>query len=729
MYQSFLFTMLLFAVTANIAAIEAETVERATFQNDLVVVPDKQVKVSRAEASEAQRSEGIENSIDGNLSTIYHSRWQGTVFPVTLTYYFTNVERIDYFIYYPRTSGSNGNFKELEVWTSVGDGKPEFVKAGEYDFRGSSSPSKISFPEGLKSPKAVRFVVKSGMGDGYGTFASCAEMMFFAKSPQPAIPSVFTDETCSELRPGTDRRNINAIENNFYRRLALSLFDNSYDKEFRVQEYKPYPRPETMAERNKTSTYSLLDNPTGITVKEGDEIIVFVGNTGGENLSLRLIRSERDPNVSWGAMSLRTFMLNEGVNRIIADRTGLLYVMYHTDNPNAKPVKIHFATGEVNGYYDVTKHAPEDWKRLLDNTKDIHFDMLGKYSHITYPVESLRSFCPDGNRLMQVYDSITWLQQRFLGFYKYNRVNLNRMYFYIDYNIPSGVGAYASSYFTGYPIGSMRGLCNPETLRSSWIWGPAHEVGHVNQTRPGFRWGGMVEVSNNVYSMHVQYSFGNQSRLAHEKLGRNDGNYNNRYEKGFTEIIAAQALHTAYSDVFCKLIPFWQLELYYSHVKGYTDFYADVHEQVRLRPNPDSDSEAILAFVKICCDVAKEDLTDFFTTWGLFRANETKVVELARYAQKYPKPAMNLYYIHDESVESFRNNLNLSKGNIEIDNRKVKLAGWENVTVFEVYDDLKPVFITPKSEFDIPSSISKPVIYAVPAKGKKEKIEIDKMPK
>ena len=216
--------------------------------------------------------------------------------------------------------------------------------------------------------------------------------------------------------------------------------------------------------------------------------------------------------------------------------------------------------------------------------------------------------------------------------------------------------------------------------------------------------------------MHVQYSFGNKSRLADEKLGRNDGGYNNRYEKGFTEIIAAQAPHSTYGDVFCKLIPFWQLELYYSHVKGYKDFYADVHEQVRQRPNPSNDSEAILAFIKICCDVAKEDLTDFFKIWGLLTSKD-----LMRDAQKYPKPAMNLHYIHDDCVEDFRNDRSLSKGTIEIDSKKVKLADWKNVAVFEVYDDKKLVFITPKTEFDIPSSVNKPVIYAVPVKGIREK--------
>ncbi len=725
-----------------LSAVVDKAIERKAYLDDVAIIADKKVEVSRAEASDAQPGEDVSKSIDGDMSTIYHSRWSRTTFPVTLTYFFEDAEQIDYLIYYPRTEGSNGNFKEVEIWVSTGS-QPQFVKTGDYDFKGSSSPSKISFPDGLKSPKAVRFVVKSGLGDGGGGYASCAEMAFFLKSPQPAIPPVFTDETCSELRSGVDRKTVDAIANGFFRRMASSLLDNNYDAEFRVQEYKPYPRPEKMAEKNKTSTYNLLDNPTGISVKEDEEIIVFVGNTGGENVSLRLIESGKGAvNSGWG-MNASTYLLNEGPNRIVADRKGLLYVMYHTDNPGAKPVKIHIATGKVNGYYDVAKHKPEDWKRLLDKAQDEQFDMLGKYAHVTFPVASLRTYCPNGDRLIQVYDSISWLEQKFIGLYKYDRANVNRMYFHVDYNMPSGWGAYATAYRTAYPLNSLRELCNADKLRSTDIWGPAHEVGHVNQTRPGFRWGGMGEVSNNVYSMYVQHAFGNKSRLADEKLGRGDGGYNNRYEKGFTEMLAAQALHSTYNDVFCKLIPFWQLELYYAQVKGNTDFYADVHEQVRLRPDPVTDSEAILAFVKICCDAAGEDLTDFFKTWGLLRAvdykgnyegygsgqltlacTQAQVDEVVRYAKKYPKPVMNLQYIHDDCVDAFRKSAKLSKGTITVDKSRIKLTGWENVAVFEVYDGDKLVFITPKTEFNIPSSVNQPVIYAVPAKGKTEKIVV-----
>jgi hypothetical protein len=685
------------------------------------VVADRKITVHSADASNAQWGEEADRSIDGNMSTMYHSSWRNTVLPVTLNYHFKNVDKIDYITYYPRPDGNpNGNFMEVEIRVSTAS-KPEFVKAGKYNFSGKNTPSKIRFPESIKSPKTIRFTVN----DGANGFASCAEMEFYVKSAQSSVPSIFTDETCSKLRPNVTKRDIDAVGNGFYRNLARALMDKTYPGEFRIQQYKPYPNPDMVAAKNKTSSYSLLDNPTGICITGKDEeLIVFAGKMD-ELVSLRLIDFEK-------GYAGTDFLLNEGINRFKPKNKGLLYVMYHTDNPGAKPVKIHIATGTVNGYYDITKHTAADARKLLNNARGEDFDILGKYAHVTFPVAMLKQHCPDMNRLIQVYDSISWLEQRFIGFYKYNRANANRMFFHVDYNMPAGWGAYAISYRTAYQ--QYPPLCNAEKLRSTDIWGPAHEVGHVNQTRPGFRWGGMVEVSNNVYSMYVQSSFGNRSRLMDE----GDAGYKSRYEKGFTGIIAAKVLHSTYEDVFCKLIPFWQLELYRSKVKGQTDFYADVHEQIRLNPDPVNDGDTQLKFIKICCDVAKEDLTDFFKAWGMLTPTDyvgkysgygsggltlictpEQIDELVRYAGKYPKPAMNVQYIHDDCVDAYKKGAKITEGTAKINGNRAQLKGWKNVAVFEVYDDDKLVLITPHTEIKMPAGIKNPVIYAVSVKGEK----------
>ena len=88
-----------------------------------------------------------------------------------------------------------------------------------------------------------------------------------------------------------------------------------------------------------------------------------------------------------------------------------------------------------------------------------------------------------------------------------------------------------------------------------------HELGHIHQTRPGLKWHGMTEVTNNITAIYVQTKVYNEpSRLTVQ----------DRYVSAFNSIMAGQKAHNAESDVFNKLVPFWQLELYFGEVKGNT---------------------------------------------------------------------------------------------------------------------------------------------------------------
>ena len=167
---------------------------------------------------------------------------------------------------------------------------------------------------------------------------------------------------------------------------------------------------------------------------------------------------------------------------------------------------------------------------------------------------------------------------------------------------------YATSYHTAYNDGTLAELCNVDKLKTSACWGPAHEIGHCNQTRPGLKWLGTTEVTNNIMSEYIQTTiFGQPSRLQTEDMG--DGS-RNRYSKAWTQIIAAGAPHGNFgsdSDVFCKLVPFWQLELYFGKVLGRTPlqqsdkggFYPDVYEYIRTHDNLRTAGEQQTEFVYI----------------------------------------------------------------------------------------------------------------------------------
>lgn len=613
---------------------------------------DIKIKVSSAEASSFQNGEGIENSIDGDYTTMYHSAWNNAVenyFPITLSYFFEDVAAMDYLIYNPRQTGSNGHIKEVEIWIATAE-NPTLTKYGDYDFMGSSTATRVDFEKSLIKPTQVQFVVKSGTGDGIG-FVACSEMEFYQKNPDNFdYLTIFTDNSCSEIKNGLTEADLTKIESRFYRDLALDIFRGTYDDEFRIQEYSSWQNPDVMAKINKTERYGLRDNPTGIYAKTDEEIIVFAND---HDASVSIFIQDPDNKISG-----TSFALANGLNKIVAPHDGLMYVMYYTKTGTEPAVKINIVTGTVNGYFDNAKHKAEDWKRILNKATFDRFDLIGKHVVMTFQTEAFKSYTPDGLELINLYDEMVRLEQDFMGLFKYNKEYNNRTYML-------GISdsyMYATAYYTAYNFDTQSAILNPAKVKSTDMWGPAHEIGHIHQTRPGLKWLGMTEVTNNIHSLYVQTSFGAQSRLI------TDG----YYAAAKNEIVGKIA-HNASTDVFYKLVPFWQLKLYVQDALGKTDFYKDVYEAVRVNNDPATDGEAQLQFVKIACDAAQLDLTDFFTSWGFLTPIDVTMEDYstARFtitqaqidqvkadivAKGYPKPVHNnIYDITDENVSSFKN--------------------------------------------------------------------------
>lgn len=663
------------------------------------IQPDSLVRVSRAEATSEQLTiepGPVSLAIDGDLNTFYHSNWNNgnpDYFPIDMTFYFDDPAGadFDYVVYNPRPSGNNGLAKEIELQVATVGAPDHFVKYGDYDFKGSSSPSRILFKDGgLKQVKGVRFRVKSGVGDGQG-FVSCAEMQFFKKREGALLTSIFIDDICSALRPEVTAADIDTMSNPFFKNIAGLMFVKAYDTEFRIQEYKAWQNPDIQAGQNKTNPYSLMDNPTGISVTANEEVVVLVGDLHGQSVTLLV----QDQNVGFGGPS---YLLNEGVNKVKVGRKGLLYIQYHTPTGQEPPVRIHIASGRVNGYFDIAKHSASDWRTLLNKSVDAHFDVVGKYAHMTFPTAKFKQNTKDGLALIGTADEIVRLEQELLGLFKYGKTFNNRLYMHVVYDKDSYM--YATSYRTAYNIGTLDELTNNDRLRSSAIWGPAHEIGHCNQTRPGFKWIGMTEVSNNLMSQFVQRKIAHDSRLQTESP---IDAYINRYNKAFNTTIAAGIPAGAEGDVFCKLVPFWQLYLYMTEVLGKTDFYPDLYEMVRIQPNPATNGLCQLNFVRLACRSSKLNLVDFFTVWGFLSpidvmiedySTEPLVVtqqmiddlkaEIA--AENYPLPSHKFRYITDNTLDLYRANQPVVCGTAIKSGNAVQATNWKNVAAFESYD-------------------------------------------
>ena len=675
----------------------------------LDIKDDIKVKITGGEASSYQQGEGIELSFDGDMSTIYHSNWNNggaNYFPITLTYYFDRAD-MDYMVYYPRPTGYNGFFEmvDIEVRTNANTrAQDEWQFVMSYDFGGRSSASKVDFPQPLIGVSAIRMTVKSGYGDGQG-FASCAEMEFYRRNPDNFdYSTLFTDMTCSELRAGVTDSDIAQCRYSFFSNLAYYMLHDRYDTEFRVNTFRAYPHPNTQAAQNKTTQYSLLDNPTGISVSAGDDLIVLA-DLKGQGITLRVQNLDVPGGDGFGGVE---YPLASGVNKLKMTTKGLVYVMYHTAGYQSAPqVKLHFASGRVNGYYDSQNPAHDGRaKELLNAATDAYFDVVGKYAHLTFPTQRFRNHTKDLRRLIDAYDSIVYSEQLLMGLEHYGKMFANRMYFNVMYHSYM----YSTSYHTDYHDDTLAELCDEEKLTTSACWGPAHEVGHSNQTGRGLKWIGLTEVTNNIMSEYVQTTiFKQNSRVQTESMG--DAANPNRYSKAWNGIIVPGLSHAVHGDVFCKLIPFWQLELYFGKVLGRTPleqsdrggFYPDCYEYVRTHDDITDDGACQLEFVYIASRAAGMNLTRFFERWGFFTPVS---VEIDDYAVRrltvteamadnmrqrvaalgLPEPEVPIEYLTDNNWAAVKARAAVVAGTASRSGQTLTMDNWQNVLVYEVRD-------------------------------------------
>jgi hypothetical protein len=443
--------------------------------SDMGAVADTKLRISRSSTSSQQSdSESIARSHDGNTSTIWHSKWSGGELPpagpgIWAVYEMDEAATLDYVVYTPRQSGSNGELGEVDLYIATSPDIDDYVFYGTYDFgQQARVTSTITFSNTIVKPRKVKFDIKTGRGG----LASCAEMEFFARPvPDTSLMAIFTDETYSELRPGVTYPQIMGMESVFLRNIAKYLYNGEYSAA-RARYYKPYRHPDRIAAEWKTNPYSLWDNPTGIYAREGEEIVVFVGDPHGESIALGLMDIE-----DAGGLYQMTYPLRQGNNKVRVSHDGLLYIYYYTENyATAAPVKIHVASGEVNGYFNSAEHTDADWTRITNDAVYYLLDVVGVRAHLLFPLANFKTIS-NPTALCAVWDDIVRLEQEFMGIQKYGRTYANRLLCHVD----NATGAmYASANHTGYGRGSMPNMVRADKVRGAEVWGPAHEIGHVN---------------------------------------------------------------------------------------------------------------------------------------------------------------------------------------------------------------------------------------------------------
>ena len=123
----------------------------------------------------AQPGEGLENAFDGNVSSLWHTSWNGGDVGKPATMVLKEPTEITGLRYVPRASDSNGNLRDVKLVVTDESGKEHTFTVT--DWPNNNKPKDIDFGKTIKAKKIVLTGTKT-YGDGGDKYQSAAELIF-----------------------------------------------------------------------------------------------------------------------------------------------------------------------------------------------------------------------------------------------------------------------------------------------------------------------------------------------------------------------------------------------------------------------------------------------------------------------------------------------------------------------------------------------------------------------
>ena len=502
----------------------------------------------------------------------------------------------------------------------------------------SSNPRIYVYTESLADYKATDWKT-------YGTLVGNLEATY-PKEPDPSdvvnelCSTFFEDMACTQLKAEyqamSDEDLTAAISEaglpDFMATIAVKIKNDSwaaYEKDFRIHEYNAFSDATYWNTKMMSTGGSYMGNPTGIFTTTPDPIYVFVDSDVPEGATLYIAGCEGNTLVTNAKTGTR---LKKGLNIVDGMKDALYYILYTADTKDMKKtldqwpdIKIHIEGGDVNGYYDVARHSDTDYKAILRAAKHERFTVKSKNALFNFKTSTYKTVWPRTiDKSISWFDSLAVWEKDLMG---------------MTVAVASGQRAGAPYYLTGgeaiYPIyynnpcfaiegtSADAGYANSTPYRTCYNsvdcirnsfdvsrydlddWCSAHENGHNNQGAINLEGG--TEVSNNLFSNYIRYldglvtSVGSPLSMVMEEYARN--------EPFFIRNVESQ------------LRMYWQLYLYYHLAQKNTSFYPNLFKALREDPLKlwaASSTNSSQKFVRKVCEIAQEDLTEFFTIYGFF---------------------------------------------------------------------------------------------------------------
>lgn len=498
----------------------------------------------------------------------------------------------------------------------------------------------------------------------------------------------FNDDICTELAEPYSTMNDEELRTSMSDipetlvKIALKIKNNTWEKrekEFRIAKFKPHTNPMIWDDYMNVYTYSLMPAPTGITGNY-EYVMIFVGNDVPKDVTLSVCKVVGNDGHGFSYNTLE-----RGLNLVQMPgdtEARMLFLEYYVDTDTTATSKklsdypeitLHFEGGHVNGYFDISKHDDAYWRELLADHKADSvassysaIQVMGERVMFHMTRDNLASICPNTiTDVVNWWDALVKFEHKLMGADKYydrwNDLIMAR----------NGVGSYmyATQGYTYYENSTLPEILHWSDVYSSpgRIWGPAHEIGHVNQGAINIV--ACTEASNNLFSNAMIHDVGKTTTRG----------------SGVSFCI----------DQFLNRVPFpmrtydpigvsrmfFQLYLYFHAAGKDNTFYPRLFEALRKdrlnagwRDNSwvyqTSAIENQLKFAEKCCEVAQMDLSEFFEVWGFFEPmKDAYIEEYSTYCvnltreeakasrarmQKYEKKGGHLMFIEDRIKPSKR---------------------------------------------------------------------------
>ena len=513
-----------------------------------------------------------------------------------------------------------------------------------------------SHPKIMVYTDAIEDYKLSSWKDFYGSIVGGLEEIYPLKEDPSIIVNnlreiYFEDAACTQLKAEylamSDEELTAAMTDggmpSFMVDIALKLKNevwDTYEKDFRIHSYKAYSDANYWNGKMKSTGGSYMGNPTGIYSGNLESLYVFVDSDIPADATLYIAGCIGNHLIS-NAKSGKE--LKKGLNVVDGTKNALYYILYTADTQSKTKtldewpeIKIHIEGGTVNGYYDVARKSDSDYVQLLKKATHELFTVKSEHALFNFQTDAYREVWPKTiDRSIEWFDSLTVWQQELMG---YTATVANGQRNYYPHNLTGGEAIaplfYNNPNFAIQGDANDAGYANSSTYRTMYNsvecirnsfdvsrsnmdeWCAGHECGHNNQGAINLEACG--EASNNLFSNVCRFIFGR--------------NMTGGNSLAFVMNEYANDTYFSVRDLNSRLRMYYQLYLYFHQAKKNTSFYPELFKALREDPlklysSSSNGRNGSLKFVRKVCEVAQEDLSDFFRAWGFFKPVKSLKIE------------------------------------------------------------------------------------------------------